>query len=1243
MEDRRKSWPTSLAYRISYTRGVPRMEARAWLYAIQEAFAARGRSYSAVGPNPELRALFYRLAWLSRSGVNAVFVFDGQKRPKVKRGKHVRTIPHRLADGFKQLIAGYSFHSYTAPGEAEAELAYLNICGAIDFVVTSDSDVFVFGARNIIRTGTGTPSRRVNETGKDDLDKVTVYRVAEGGGGLHEPGQFCRAQFLVIAILAGGDYDKKGVRGCGRSAAELVVTHHPELCDELLAAGKHSRGRALRDFLYDWRSRLQDILKNGRGIGRKYRKAASRLPDIFPDPTVLRLYCSPITSQSAGGLGNITYEWLERKLPDTGALAILCGKLFQWREDKTLLNRLHTHVWDGYFIRKFAQHASSTPESTQAAASIRHIWKAERRQFSRSGFCSLQLTVSILPLMQQASDAIVADNNPAPFRGSESSSYEMLVWVPEPIVRGITPNMIREFFDTKKELQCMLTPRNFYKPYLNNSVEIMLPNWDAEDEEVVGRLASVSSITLRQKVSLVSRYRAAGTIFLILSIIYSYVLHMPKSTTTTPAKGKGGRKKKVVVPGYKEAQEAVGKGVKKYAKSHNTSGSYDGHVRRGRGFIACFAPAAEAERDREWKEGDNSQHLATEEEMPTEFQEARMDPEFPNSLDGPPNKCTPLAIAMFLTHKCINEDLGKSTAEGIHAAFKRHYKLMDGDKYRGRWRYDDAKKEWTGNPVDSAAVEDMMDACKNKDGESERKHSRAISIEDMGKLYRHFLQHCPSDLPPNPAASHSEQRKLEGIRAGYLLFNALSTSAFTCWMRIGEVSSLQYKSLEFPSGSHARRKPDGDKPHHFVLNLRNRKNWQKREKNGEHQLSGHCYKIYPQLSTPEMDMYTHVLDWLDFYEHHLLGRPLEADDYIFPVLGANGASVQPKSPITPDTAQKRICAMAEAAGVRGAKDFTTHCFRRGGAQYRFMCAPQGQRWSLSRIRWWGGWAIGEHRDTLIRYLLDELYTYEADHSDALNPSLAGVKENSVDPMEAAVPGWPSNVATQYNTILTEIQTGLQTIRSFQSALHSLPSHSSIDYSQSITIPSHNPPPGGLQNHSGLYEPLLYTIAPSDQSQQVPTSSFISTQTPVHASQQHIVPVAQPTVTPTVHDGGALELKHIIPTFPNDAKHSEHWEIAVRDWEHADPSRSLYVALKDWDPQWHKRTGLSALYGQREQIAKEFITIFRNLNFGFPLSSKRDKEDFMARYPKYKQGVGPLLKQIRQARKDRGECASRNRS
>lgn len=38
-----------------------------------------------------------------------------------------------------------------APGEAEAELAYLNQILAIDLVLTSDSDIFLFGATHVIR------------------------------------------------------------------------------------------------------------------------------------------------------------------------------------------------------------------------------------------------------------------------------------------------------------------------------------------------------------------------------------------------------------------------------------------------------------------------------------------------------------------------------------------------------------------------------------------------------------------------------------------------------------------------------------------------------------------------------------------------------------------------------------------------------------------------------------------------------------------------------------------------------------------------------------------------------------------------------------------------------------------------------------------------------------------------------------------------------------------------------------
>ncbi|KAF8226651.1 hypothetical protein L208DRAFT_1078278, partial [Tricholoma matsutake] len=42
-------------------------------------------------------------------------------------------------------------------------------------------------------------------------------------------------------------------------------------------------------------------------------------------------------------------------------------------------------------------------------------------------------------------------------------------------------------------------------------------------------------------------------------------------------------------------------------------------------------------------------------------------------------------------------------------------------------------------------------------------------------------------------------------------------------------------------------------------------------------------------------------------------------------------------------------------------------------------------WSLCKICWWGGWAVGEHVDTLMKYLVDSLQSYEMDYGDALCP------------------------------------------------------------------------------------------------------------------------------------------------------------------------------------------------------------------------------------------------------------------
>jgi hypothetical protein len=117
---------------------------------------------------------------------------------------------------------------------------------------------------------------------------------------------------------------------------------------------------------------------------------------------------------------------------------------------------------------------------------------------------------------------------------------------------------------------------------------------------------------------------------------------------------------------------------------------------------------------------------------------------------------------------------------------------------------------------------------------------------------------------------------------------------------------------------------------------------------------GNMYHIYKQ-DIPEIDMYTHLLCWLDIYEA-ILGRKLKDEDKLFPHISVNGI-IHPDREMSYDSFAKLLARFTDGAGLEGW--YTTHSFRRGGAQYRFMFAPPGSRWPLNIVRWWGGWAEGE--------------------------------------------------------------------------------------------------------------------------------------------------------------------------------------------------------------------------------------------------------------------------------------------
>ncbi|KAJ7102522.1 hypothetical protein B0H15DRAFT_768545 [Mycena belliarum] len=92
---------------------------------------------------------------------------------------------------------------------------------------------------------------------------------------------------------------------------------------------------------------------------------------------------------------------------------------------------------------------------------------------------------------------------------------------------------------------------------------------------------------------------------------------------------------------------------------------------------------------------------------------------------------------------------------------------------------------------------------------------------------------------------------------------------------------------------------------------------------------------------------------------HLLRRPLAGADFIFPAFASTGqlkfgecASRSGFEHLMDDIVER--CNVMKGRNGK----FTTHCFRRGGAQYRFLWADR--KWSLKAVKWWGGWSSNEN-------------------------------------------------------------------------------------------------------------------------------------------------------------------------------------------------------------------------------------------------------------------------------------------
>lgn len=235
------------------------------------------------GENPLLRTLFYRLCRLVKIGLQAVFVFDGSSRPSTKRGKRVRKT--RASHTVKDLISLFGFAIWQAPGEAEAECAYLQKYGIVDAVITDDVDALMFGAERVYRHWAAvdhTSTKRSSHASHASyfgLEKVT------GLTGLDTKAM------ILVALLSGGDYHPAGIPGCGiKTAVEIAKAGYAQSMFCEVAQ------------LHTWRVSLeQDLHDNAKGHFSS-RHPRLVIPKSFPDMEVVQFYLHPTVSSQDGML-----------------------------------------------------------------------------------------------------------------------------------------------------------------------------------------------------------------------------------------------------------------------------------------------------------------------------------------------------------------------------------------------------------------------------------------------------------------------------------------------------------------------------------------------------------------------------------------------------------------------------------------------------------------------------------------------------------------------------------------------------------------------------------------------------------------------------------------------------------------------------------------------------------------------------------------------------------------------------
>jgi flap endonuclease-1 len=201
-----------------------------------------------------ISGLFYRTINLLEMAIKPIYVFDGTspalKAAEIERRRQVKveavaSYAKAVESGDKEKMRMYaqvatSMKDYMlndsktildlmglpwiqAPGEGEAQAAYMNIKGDADYCASQDYDSLLFGAKKLLRNVTISGRRRRGKAIIEVLPEIVELQKTL------TQCQITYEQLIDIGILIGTDFNPDGVKGIGPKTALKLIKRYGTL------------------------------------------------------------------------------------------------------------------------------------------------------------------------------------------------------------------------------------------------------------------------------------------------------------------------------------------------------------------------------------------------------------------------------------------------------------------------------------------------------------------------------------------------------------------------------------------------------------------------------------------------------------------------------------------------------------------------------------------------------------------------------------------------------------------------------------------------------------------------------------------------------------------------------------------------------------------------------------------------------------------------------------------------------